>query len=236
VKVAARHLDQQVFAWIPGKSHYTWEDFGQDLRGKLADGTEYTMPSPLKSVEMMLRDMLIFLVLTWYFDHIISANRGVGDPAYFVFTGKFWRSVFGIKEKRPEEQPNKKKKKKKSKISEEDLLAELGMANPANDGKPVDKMTSVRNEKKRVVNAERNGDISPGLRVIGLKKTYYKKPFGMKSKNDVHAVRGIWFEAADRELLALLGHNGAGKSTTFSMLTGVLQPSEGTAKICGLDI
>lgn len=44
----------------------------------------------------------------------------------------------------------------------------------------------------------------------------------MKSKNDVHAVRGIWFEAADRELLALLGHNGAGKSTTFSMLTGVL--------------
>jgi ABC-type multidrug transport system ATPase subunit len=58
----------------------------------------------------------------------------------------------------------------------------------------------------------------------------------MKSKNDVHAVKGVWFEAADRELLSLLGHNGAGKSTTFSMLTGVLNPTEGQAKICGFDI
>lgn len=103
-------------------------------------------------------------------------------------------------------------------------------------GEPVDKMLSVRNEKKKVIRAERNGEASAGLRVIGLKKTYFKKACGRKSKNDVHAVRGIWFEAADRELLALLGHNGAGKSTTFSMLTGVLEPSEGTAKICGFDI
>jgi ABC-type multidrug transport system ATPase subunit len=99
-----------------------------------------------------------------------------------------------------------------------------------------DKMTSVRNEKKKVRRAERNGEASSGLRVIGLKKTYFKKACGRRSKNDVHAVRGIWFEAADRELLAILGHNGAGKSTTFSMLTGVLEPTGGTAKVCGFDV
>ena len=99
-----------------------------------------------------------------------------------------------------------------------------------------DKMASVRAEKKRVIAAEKNGDTCNGLRVVGLKKTYFKKPCGRKSKNDVHAVKGIWLEAADRELLSLLGHNGAGKSTTFSMLTGVLNPTEGSAKICGYDV
>lgn len=96
VKMAARHLDQAIFAWIPGEK-YTWSDFGKNLEGKLVDGVEYTMPSPLHSVEMMIRSMLIYLALTWYFDHVISANRGVADPLYFMFTPKFWKSVFGIK-------------------------------------------------------------------------------------------------------------------------------------------
>ena len=100
----------------------------------------------------------------------------------------------------------------------------------------TDKLASVRAEKKKVLSSERNEEPCPGLRIVGLKKTYFKKPCGRKSKNDVHAVKGIWLEAADRELLSLLGHNGAGKSTTFSMLTGVLNPTEGSAKICGYDV
>lgn len=74
------------------------------------------------------------------------------------------------------------------------------------------------------------------MRVLGLKKTYFKKAFNRKSKQDVHAVRGVFLEVPDRELLCLLGHNGAGKSTLFSMLTGVLKPTQGSAKICGFDI
>ena len=115
------------------------------------------------------------------------------------------------------------------------MLAELGMASHT-PGENVDKLASVKSEKKRVLAAEKNGEESTGLRVVGLKKTYFKKSCGRKSKNDVHAVKGIWFEAADRELLSLLGHNGAGKSTTFSMLTGTLNPTEGSAKICGYDV
>lgn len=88
--------------------------------------------------------------------------------------------------------------------------------------KPANKKDSVRKEKKKVKECERNKIPSDGLRIVGLRKTYYKKSCGRKSKKDVHAVRGVYLEVPDRELLCLLGHNGAGKSTLFSMLSGVL--------------
>ena len=33
-----------------------------------------------------------------------------------------------------------------------------------------------------------------------------------------------------------MGHNGAGKTTTLSMLTGLLEPTEGHAEVLGMDI
>ncbi|MBI5919151.1 MAG: ABC transporter ATP-binding protein [Nitrosomonadales bacterium] len=38
------------------------------------------------------------------------------------------------------------------------------------------------------------------------------------------------------EVLGLLGHNGAGKSTTLQMLSGILTPDSGEIEICGLDL
>ncbi|MDD4928840.1 MAG: ABC transporter ATP-binding protein [Gallionella sp.] len=38
------------------------------------------------------------------------------------------------------------------------------------------------------------------------------------------------------EVLGLLGHNGAGKSTTLQMLTGCLLPGSGKIEICGIDL
>jgi hypothetical protein len=78
IKVAAAHLDQAIFAWIPGRI-YGWSDFSQEITGKLADGTAFTMPSPLHSVMVMVGDIAFYLILTWYFDHVISANRGVAE-------------------------------------------------------------------------------------------------------------------------------------------------------------
>jgi ABC-type multidrug transport system ATPase subunit len=37
-------------------------------------------------------------------------------------------------------------------------------------------------------------------------------------------------------MLAILGHNGAGKSTMINVLTGLLSASSGTAEIVGYDI
>jgi sodium transport system ATP-binding protein len=57
-----------------------------------------------------------------------------------------------------------------------------------------------------------------------------------KSFGDVHAVRGVSFDAPDGKITGLLGPNGAGKSTTLRILYTVLKPDQGKAEIDGADV
>lgn len=50
------------------------------------------------------------------------------------------------------------------------------------------------------------------------------------------AVDGVTFAVRNGEIFGFLGPNGAGKSTTIKCLTGMLNYTEGTIKICGSDI
>lgn len=50
------------------------------------------------------------------------------------------------------------------------------------------------------------------------------------------AVQDVSFEIRHGEIVGLLGHNGAGKTTIMKMLTGYLEPSSGSIRIDGLDI
>jgi sodium transport system ATP-binding protein len=51
-----------------------------------------------------------------------------------------------------------------------------------------------------------------------------------------HAVRGVSFACYSGEVFGLLGPNGAGKTTTIRMLTTILRPTSGTARIAGHDV
>lgn len=60
--------------------------------------------------------------------------------------------------------------------------------------------------------------------------------------NDLHrefgtrnAVDGITFVVEPGEVFGLLGPNGAGKTTTVRLLNGILPPSDGTARVFGMD-
>jgi ABC-2 type transport system ATP-binding protein len=50
------------------------------------------------------------------------------------------------------------------------------------------------------------------------------------------AVSDVTFSLQQGQVLGFLGPNGAGKSTTMKMLTGNLAPSNGSVKICGIDM
>ena len=66
-----------------------------------------------------------------------------------------------------------------------------------------------------------------GIEVDGLVREF---------KGGVRAVDGIHFRVEPGEIYGFLGPNGAGKSTTVLMLTTLLPPTAGTARVAGYDI
>ncbi len=67
--------------------------------------------------------------------------------------------------------------------------------------------------------------MSAAVTVRDLRKTY----------GDLAAVDGVSFEIAEGEVYALLGHNGAGKSTTVEILEGHRTRTSGEVSVLGMD-
>ena len=53
---------------------------------------------------------------------------------------------------------------------------------------------------------------------------------------DFLAVSDVSFQIGQGEIVGLLGHNGAGKTTIMKMLTGYLEPSAGRVCVVGIDL
>jgi ABC-2 type transport system ATP-binding protein len=66
----------------------------------------------------------------------------------------------------------------------------------------------------------------PAIEVRGLRKHF----------GDVKALDGIDLEAAQGSVLGVLGPNGAGKTTAVRVMTTLLKPDAGTARVAGLDV
>jgi ABC-2 type transport system ATP-binding protein len=56
-----------------------------------------------------------------------------------------------------------------------------------------------------------------------------------RERRVVRAVDGVSFEVARGECVGYIGANGAGKSTTIKMLTGILVPTSGHVRVTGLE-
>ncbi len=69
------------------------------------------------------------------------------------------------------------------------------------------------------------------VEVEGLAKVFFDE-----GRGEVRAVDGIDFECSEGEIFGLLGANGAGKTTTLRMLSTVLEPSAGSARVMGHDV
>jgi len=67
---------------------------------------------------------------------------------------------------------------------------------------------------------------SPAIRVSGLRKSYQK----------LAVLKGVDFEVARGSIFALLGSNGAGKTTVVRILSTLLKPDGGTASVNGFDV
>ncbi|MGO4858534.1 ABC transporter ATP-binding protein [Arthrobacter sp. 2MCAF14] len=66
----------------------------------------------------------------------------------------------------------------------------------------------------------------PAIRVQGMEKSY----------KELHVLRGVDFDVAPGTIFALLGSNGAGKTTMVKILSTLLSPDAGTATVNGFDV
>ncbi len=86
-------------------------------------------------------------------------------------------------------------------------------------------LTRKQSQKEKHYLTDRNSN-RPAIEVSGL----------VKSFGDVRALDGIDLEAATGTVLGVLGPNGAGKTTAVRVLTTLLAPDAGSARVVGLDV
>jgi ABC-2 type transport system ATP-binding protein len=89
-------------------------------------------------------------------------------------------------------------------------------------------------------------DLQAAIHTQGLRKAYKRrlrqpglwgavKGFFHSTYSEMAAVKGLDLKVKRGERVGLIGENGAGKSTTVKMLTGILLPTSGELRVLGLD-
>lgn len=85
----------------------------------------------------------------------------------------------------------------------------------------------IRKNKRENVNVDNEfGDGEAAIRINGLTKKF----------GTFRAVDKLNLDIRQNEIMALLGHNGAGKTTAIYMLTGLYKPDEGDASVYGCSL
>ncbi|KAI3634852.1 hypothetical protein MIR68_007233 [Amoeboaphelidium protococcarum] len=179
------------------------------------------MPTLEYSVFMLAVNFVMFGVLAVYLDQILSNADSEGFYWYEPFLPRFWNNKwFNVK-----------------KYDFHKLLRLLNIQQRGTQQSSL-RMDVVQMEQDVADLIESDQVMSgnaPLLQVYGLTKVYKSSTSLLNSnnKNEFKAVNQIWFSADQGEILAILGRNGAGKSTTVNMLVGLIKSTYGDALIDG---
>ncbi|KAF9150209.1 hypothetical protein BG015_007989 [Linnemannia schmuckeri] len=171
-------------------------------------------PNLLNCVGMLLGESVLFLLLTFYIDAVMPSEYGVRRSWHFPVS-----SLFQYRLSTPSP----------TRDIESEMVHGGGHANlsvdsdqESMDGGDAD----VRAERERV-RTKYNPDTTP-LIIDNLYHRYADKVEA--------ALKGMSFGVETNTVLGLLGPNGAGKSTLIHLLTGLYEPTRGSASVAGANI
>ncbi|KAL9657561.1 hypothetical protein ABK040_000988 [Willaertia magna] len=222
-------FDENQRKFVPGKG-YTFYDFfvADDNSTPNPAGGVIRSPRSVYSVLILLANSLLFLIIYWYCDNVVSDASGVRKSPFFFLFPSYW----GI-----------------------DIYKVCGVCigkernintTTTNDDEEYQRIETddVREEFKRA----RDKNIKAAVRIISLRKTFIggfaklmklilpKKWSEKKIFREKTALNGLSLLVEEGTCVALLGHNGAGKSTTISILSGLYQQTGGEAYISNLSV
>ena len=70
-------------------------------------------------------------------------------------------------------------------------------------------------------------------RISSIKEYAIARLRGKLQYNEFEALKNVSFDVKRGEVVGLIGHNGAGKSTMLKVISGILKPSEGSVRVAG---
>jgi ABC-type multidrug transport system fused ATPase/permease subunit len=177
-------------------------------------------------------DSVIYMLLAWYIEGVKPGEYGVPRRFYFPIQPSYWFGERCLKSVCKRKSSSSKKsgissffsKKLESCfgiISKDEIIAR----EEANREMPNHKSNiDYKLLQESLENVDKN--LEAGIEINNLHKVY--------SRANNHALKGLSVKFYKNEISAFLGHNGAGKSTTMHLLTGLYTPTSGHAKINGI--
>ena len=180
---------------------------------------------------MMTLDAVLYGFLAWYFDKILPSEYGTQLPWYFPLTRLknccccFFSSSKASRSSRAER-------------LDEDLSqsllspAESKLERLSSAGRQKNKGTPDGGPREEAVHADLTSQIGEN-RSVSIR--HLGKVFKTTGEDRI-AVDNLNLDLFEGQITCLLGHNGAGKSTTISMLTGLINSTSGDAFVRGLQM
>jgi len=214
VEVASKCLDTpctQQFVFSASESECensgaTFFSVGPGISGCLC---QFTLPSDASSLGYMAGIMILYVVGAWYAGQILTYGHGRAEKPWFIFSPFYWAPWLtrGRKSDRSGALPTP------SRDVDDDVLAEQEAIKRGEHDNP---------EEYPIVLKELVKDFHSGI----------LPAFGKRFR----AVNGISISMKKGEVFALLGHNGAGKTTAINMLSGLISISGGDATVNGMSV
>jgi len=200
-------FDVKMAMWTKTNRKFEWSDMFTEHSGEFFSLDRYHVPSMAATSVAMPLIISFYGVLSWYFDQVLPQNRGVVQPWYFPFMPSYWCLCLSTRK--------------------------YGGASYDTEIKQGKDLSTAEIEKNTILTKEaKGGKYIDGVRALGLSKTYQSISGG----SDVEALKNVFFELSSGELLGVMGHNGAGKSTMINTLCGLIPKNAGTARMLDLNI
>jgi ABC-type multidrug transport system ATPase subunit len=187
---------------------FHWRDM-YATRTRQVASFDCTLPAPIELVGLGLVNAVAFALLALYLDAVLP---GVHGPAAHPLFCCGWRHSAGA------------------------LPAAAGEETEAEDAGVREEAAFVRAPPASGTPGE---DDPAVVRIVGLRvvyRTLCSRWCRRGTAGDVQAVAGLSLSVRRGEVLALLGHNGCGKSSTIGVLTGLHEAAAGSATVCGADV